>query len=144
MLPLVRGGLAGAASTADAMHCQVRTIAAAKEPVGEALLQGKRNQKCLFGGVSRGHWGIGTPATSARDRPPSMCQGMISVPEANALSSCDSFLFPSSRPVADARHRLPVMRDRAAAPAAGLQVQMPRVPAEGSLKRHLDRPGICK
>jgi predicted transposase YbfD/YdcC len=48
MQALVRDlGLAGAVSTADAMHCQVKTIAAAKESGGEALLQVKGNQKCL-------------------------------------------------------------------------------------------------
>jgi len=40
-------GLAGAVSTADAMHCQVKTVEAAKESGGDALLQVKGNQPSL-------------------------------------------------------------------------------------------------
>lgn len=42
-------GLAGAVCTADAMHCQLKTIEAAKESGGEALLQVKGNQPSLEG-----------------------------------------------------------------------------------------------
>jgi hypothetical protein len=48
MQALVRElGLAGAVSTADAMHCQVKTAEAAKDSGGAALLQVKGNQPGL-------------------------------------------------------------------------------------------------
>src|SRR3954447_5740719 len=40
-------GLAGVLCTADAMHCQIKTIAAVKASGGEALLQVKSNQPSL-------------------------------------------------------------------------------------------------
>jgi predicted transposase YbfD/YdcC len=48
MQALVRElGLAGVLCTADAMHCQIKTIAAVKASGGEALLQVKGNQPSL-------------------------------------------------------------------------------------------------
>ena len=59
MQALVRElGLAGMLCTADAMHCQIKTIAAVKASGGEALLQVKGNQpslKAAFEALPAGH-----------------------------------------------------------------------------------------